>query len=189
MGFGVPFNPKPFCDSESPLCGVSAAPQFSLGSALCAGSASLPETLFVIQQLQEVPEWRQEQLILGTRYTQLVGWINEPLEWSLTSPWGNAGAGGSTGVGQHRGGIPSGCPCCSARGGAGDPLELCGCSRKTPLWRKPPGIDRVRSRAAGIWESCNTLCSFGCCELWLVQALKLTLISQLVPQVFAARMK
>lgn len=99
MGFGVPFNPKPFCDSESPLCGVSAAPQFSLGRALCAGSASVPETLFVIQQLQEVPEWRQEQLILGTRYTQLVGWINEPLEWSLTSPWGNAGAGGSTGMG------------------------------------------------------------------------------------------
>lgn len=105
MGFGVPFNPKPFCES---LCEVPAAPQFSLGRALCAGSTSLPETLFVIQQLQEVPERRQEQLILGTRYTQLVGWINEPVEWSLTSPWGNARAGDSTGMVQHRDGAAQG---------------------------------------------------------------------------------
>lgn len=36
-----------------------------------------------------MPKWRQEVLI------ELVGWINDPLEWLLTFLGGNAGTGGT----------------------------------------------------------------------------------------------
>lgn len=91
--------------------------------------------------------------------TQLVGWINDPLEWSLTSPWGMRLLGAENGMGQLRDGIPS---CLSLLQCTGWSWYLSGSvwvlMQSSPLM-KSPGVERVRNRAAGIWESCDTLCS------------------------------
>lgn len=134
-------------DSSTPCPRAGPAPQLSLGRALAflaSNPPSPPAAPGGARGATGAADPWQKVLI------ELVGWINDPLELSLSSLWGNAGAGG-----REWGGILS---CLTLLQCTGWSWGIVWVLKETPPLEESPGIDSVTNRAAGIWESCDTQC-------------------------------